>query len=262
MNTVDLNCDLGESFGVYRVGADEEVVRWVTSVNVACGFHAGDPAVMRRTVGLAVEHGVAIGAHPGLADLEGFGRRAMAITPEEAYDLVVYQVGALLGFTLAAGATLRHVKPHGALYNMAAADDALADAIARAVRDVDPGLALFGLSGSRLVEAGERHGLRAVSEVFADRGYASDGTLVARGREGAFVTDTDAAVARAVRMVREARVRSVDGADVAVRADTICIHGDGPHAAEFARRLREGLEAAGIRVQAVGNGVRAIGDGI
>ncbi|HEX7118469.1 MAG TPA: 5-oxoprolinase subunit PxpA [Longimicrobiales bacterium] len=254
MERVDLNCDLGEGFGVYRIGMDEAVLPYVTSVNIACGFHAGDPGVMHRTVAAAVARGVAVGAHPGLPDLVGFGRRAMEITPEEAYDLVVYQIGALSGFAAAAGASLRHVKPHGALYNMAAADDALADAIARAVRDVDPGLVLFGLSGSRLLAAGERHGLRTASEAFADRAYSRDGALVPRRRPDAMIADPEEAAERVLRMVREGRVRSIEGEDVAVRADTVCIHGDSPHAAEFARRLREALDTRGIAVAAVGTG--------
>ncbi|HET9984147.1 MAG TPA: 5-oxoprolinase subunit PxpA [Longimicrobiales bacterium] len=252
MTRIDLNCDMGESFGAYRIGADDAVLPHVTSANIACGFHGGDPAVMGRTVAAALRHGVAVGAHPGLPDLVGFGRRAMEITPEEAYDLVVYQVGALLGFTAAAGAAMQHVKPHGALYNMAAGDAALADAIAAAVRDVDRGLVLFGLAGSELVAAGERAGLRTASEAFADRAYTSDGALVPRRREGALVTDAEEAVRRALGMVVDGRVRAIDGADVPLRADTICIHGDGAHAAEFARRLRAAFEAAGVTVAPVG----------
>lgn len=252
MAVVDLNCDMGESFGAYRIGADDEVLPHVTSANIACGFHGGDPAVMRRTVAAAKAHGVAVGAHPGLPDLVGFGRRAMDITPEEAYDLVVYQVGALAAFAAAAGVTLSHVKPHGALYNMAAATPALAESIARAVRDVDAGLALFGLAGSHLVRAGEAAGLRTASETFADRAYMADGSLVSRKRPDAMVTDALEAVRRAVRMVREGVVRAVSGEAVMIRADTICIHGDGAHAAELARALREGLEQEGITVRAVG----------
>ncbi len=251
MDRLDLNCDMGESFGAYRLGADEAVLPCITSANIACGFHAGDPAVMRRTVRAAAEHGVAIGAHPGLPDLVGFGRRSMELSPEDAYDLVVYQVGALLGFALAAGARLAHVKPHGALYNMAARDPALADAIARAVRDLDDGLVLFGLSGSELVTAGERAGLVTAAEAFADRNYTADGALVSRKRPDALVSDPGEALRRVIRMVREGRVRSVEGVDVPLRADTVCIHGDGPHAAELARALRQGLEEAGIHVLAV-----------
>ncbi|MBX6364774.1 MAG: LamB/YcsF family protein [Gemmatimonadetes bacterium] len=252
MPRIDLNCDMGESFGAYRIGADDAVLPHITSANIACGFHGGDPGVMRRTVAAALRHGVAVGAHPGLPDLVGFGRRAMEITPEEAYDLVVYQVGALLGFAAAAGARLQHVKPHGALYNMAAADAALADAVAAAVRDVDRGLILFGLAGSELVAAGERAGVRTAAEAFADRAYTRDGALVSRRLAGALITDPDDAVRRALRMVLEGRVRAIDGADVPLHADTICIHGDGAHAAEFARRLRAALEDAGVEVAAVG----------
>ena len=255
MSRIDLNCDMGESFGAYRIGDDEAILPHVTSVNVACGFHGGDPAVMRATIAAAQKHGVAVGVHPGLPDLAGFGRRAMDVSPDEAYDLVLYQVGALLGFALAAGVTLQHVKPHGALYNMAAADATLADAIAGAVRDLDAGLVLFGLAGSHLIAAGVRAELMTASEVFADRRYAASGALVSRRRPDALVTSVDEAVERSLRMVREGRVRTVDGTDLELRADTICIHGDGPHAAEFARALRAGLTSAGVLVTAVGRAV-------
>lgn len=250
--SVDLNCDMGESFGAYHIGADEAVMPHISSANVACGFHGGDPAVMRRTVELAWRHGVAVGAHPGLPDLAGFGRREMAVTAQEVYDLVVYQVGALLGVAAAAGVPVRHVKPHGALYNMAAAQPALAEAIARAVRDVDRTLVLFGLAGSVLPSAGEAVGLVVASEVFADRSYMPDGSLVSRRRPDALVTDPDEAAGRAVRMVREGRVRAVNGDDVPLRADTICLHGDGAHAAELARALREAMARESIEVRAVG----------
>lgn len=252
MHQIDLNCDMGESFGAYRIGADAEVLPHITSANIACGFHAGDPRTMRGTITAADAHGVAVGAHPGLPDLAGFGRRVMDVTPEEVYDMVVYQVGALRGFASAAGVELHHVKPHGALYNMAAAQPALAAAIARAVRDVDPGLVLFGLSGSHSITAAAELGLKTASEAFADRNYLSDGTLVPRRRSDAMVTDAAEAVERAVRMIREGLVRSVEGEDIALRADTICIHGDAPGAAEFARRLRGAFTAAGILVRAVG----------
>jgi UPF0271 protein len=251
MDRVDLNCDMGESFGAYRIGADEEILPHITSANIACGFHAGDPTVMRQTVAAAVGHGVALGAHPGLPDLVGFGRRVMFVSPDETYDLIVYQVGAMLGFVAAAGATLQHVKPHGALYNMAVARPELANAIARAVRDVDRRLVLFGLPGSHLVQAGEEAGLSTAGEAFADRNYLSDGTLVPRSRPDAQVTDATEAVERAIRMVREGRVRTVDGTDLEIRVDTICIHGDGPHAVQFARRLREGFKADGIAVRSL-----------
>ncbi|WP_374017489.1 5-oxoprolinase subunit PxpA [Paenibacillus thiaminolyticus] len=251
MYKIDINCDMGESFGAYRMGTDEEILPFVTSANIACGFHAGDPSVMRKTVAAALAHGTAIGAHPGLPDLAGFGRRNLDIAPEEAYDIVVYQVGALSGFVKAAGGNMRHVKPHGALYNMAAARRPLADAIARAVYDIDPDLILFGLSGSELVRAGQAAGLRTAHEVFADRTYRADGSLTSRQEAHALITDTEEAVQQVVRMVREGVVRSVQGHDVAIQADTVCIHGDGAHALAFARSLRERLEEAHIAVQPV-----------
>jgi len=254
MLRVDLNCDMGESFGAYRIGADDEVLPFVTSANVACGFHGGDPAAMRRTIANAKTHGVAVGAHPGFLDLAGFGRRNIDVTPEETYDLVVYQVGALMGFARAAGITLQHVKAHGALYNMAVGREDLAAAIARAVRDVDSGLAMFGLPDSHLVTAADAVGLRAVNEAFADRNYMPDGSLVSRRRPDAHVTDVAEAARRAIRMVREGRVRAVGGSDIPIKADTICIHGDGPHAVEFAKQLRAEFEAAGVEVRAVGRG--------
>jgi UPF0271 protein len=249
---VDINCDMGESFGAYEIGADDEVMPHVTSANIACGFHGGDPTVMRRTVAAAVKHGVAVGAHPGLPDLAGFGRRAMQVTPDEVYDLLIYQIGALSGFARAAGVRLTHVKPHGALYNMAAAQPALADAIARAVHDVDAGLVLFGLAGSHLLKAAERAGLARASEAFADRNYLHDGALVPRSRPDALVYDVDEAVRRAVRMVREGVVPDVEGEEIPLRADTICVHGDGPNAVPLARELRAGFQAAGIDVIAPG----------
>jgi len=249
---VDINCDMGESFGAYEIGADEDVMPYVTSANIACGFHGGDPAVMRKTIAAATAHGVAVGAHPGLPDLVGFGRRTMQVTPQEVYDMLIYQTGALLGFAKALGVPLRHVKPHGALYNMAAAQPALADAIARAVRDVDAELVLYGLAGSQLLTAAERVGIRSASEAFADRNYLHDGALVPRSRPDAMVHDADEAVRRVVRMVSEGIVVDVEGEDIPIRADTICIHGDGPHAAEIARKLKEGLLAAGVELRAPG----------
>ncbi len=249
---VDLNCDMGESFGAYRIGADEAVFPYITSANVACGFHGGDPGVMRATLAAAAEHGVAVGAHPGLPDLIGFGRRTMDVSPADVYDMVVYQVGALMGFAAAAGTTLQHVKAHGALYNMAAASAPLAAAIAHAVRDVDSGLVLFGLPGSHLISEGERAGLRTACEAFADRNYLRDGSLVSRKRADAQIHDADEAVRRAIRMVRGGTILSVDGEEIALRADTICLHGDGPHAAEFAKRLRGAFDEAGIGVAPVG----------
>jgi len=250
---VDLNCDMGESFGAYQIGADEAVLPFITSANIACGFHGGDPSVMRMTVARAKQHGVAVGAHPGLPDLIGFGRRNLDVTPDDAYDMVVYQVGALLGVARAAGVSMQHVKAHGALYNMAAVKRDLAAAIARAVRDVDRNLVLFGLPGSFLISEGESAGLTTACEAFADRNYMSDGTLVSRKRADAHVHDASEAVSRAIRMVREGKVRSVDGDDIAIRADTICVHGDGPHAAEFTQRLRSAFEAESIEVRSLGS---------
>jgi UPF0271 protein len=247
MREIDLNCDVGEGGG-----ADAEILAHVTSANVACGFHAGGPATMRATVALAAARGVAVGAHPGLADLDGFGRRGARPTPEDTYEIVLYQIGALGAFAAAAGIQLQHVKPHGALYNLAAADARIAAAIARAVRDVDRRLVLFGLAGSRLIEAGVAEGLRTASEVFADRGYRADGTLVPREEPGALVIDPQEVVLRAVRMAREGRVTAVNGAALAVRADTLCIHGDTPGAAALARALREALLAQGLTLRAVG----------
>ncbi len=250
MTSVDLNCDTGESFGAWTLGADAELLSEVTSANIACGYHAGDPATMRRTIDLALARGVALGAHPGLPDLAGFGRRVIEVSIDDAYDMVVYQVGALAAFAAARGARLAHVKPHGALYNMAAARPPLAAAIARAVRDVDRRLMLFGLAGSALIAAARAAGLVAVEEVFADRRYAPNGALVARSEVGAVIEDASAAVAQAVRMVRDGRVTAIDGTELPVRADTICIHGDTPGAAGHARALHAALTAAGIEVSA------------
>jgi len=245
---IDLNADVGESFGVYRYGDDEGVVPCVSSVNIACGFHAGDPAVMRSTVQLARLYGVAVGAHPGFQDLPGFGRREMHLGAAELETLVAYQIGALAAIAAAEGTRLSHVKPHGALYNMAARDAAMADAIARAVRGVDASLVLFGLSGSQLIAAGERAGLRVASEVFADRGYRADGSLAPRGTPGAVVTDAAEVARRAVEMAARHAVTALDGASVSVRADTICVHGDTPGAAAIARAVRAALRSAGIDV--------------
>ncbi|RAK18211.1 UPF0271 protein [Anoxybacillus vitaminiphilus] len=251
MYRVDLNCDMGESFGVYRIGNDEDILNYVTSANIACGFHAGDPSTMRRTVHMALEKGVSIGAHPGLPDLIGFGRRNMAITPEEAYDLIVYQVGALYAFVKAAGGKMQHVKPHGALYNMAAKDQALSEAIAKAVYDIDPTLVLFGLAGSELIKAGERVGLKTANEVFADRTYQQDGSLTPRREPNALINNEQEAIRQVIRMVKEGKVRSQQGVDVNIQADTICIHGDGPHALTFAKKIREDLTESGIVVQSI-----------
>jgi len=253
---IDLNCDMGESFGAWPMGHDAAVMPHISSANVACGFHAGDPGVMRRTVRLAREHGVAVGAHPGLPDLVGFGRRELKIAASDLEDAVVYQVGALAAIAASEGVRLQHVKAHGALYNMAAKDSTLADAIAKAVASVDRGLILLGLPGSALLAAGERHGLPVAAEAFADRAYEPDGSLVSRLKPGAVIHDAEAVVARVVRMVSEGVVRAVDGTDVRLGAATVCTHGDTPGAHELVRRIREGLERAGVAVRPLGAGGR------
>jgi UPF0271 protein len=250
--SVDLNCDMGESFGAWGMGVDATVLEHVSSANIACGFHAGDPAVMHATVVAALERGVAVGAHPSLPDLQGFGRRVMHVTPDEAYALVLYQIGALAGFCRARGGRLSHVKAHGALYNMAAKDAGLAQAIAHAVRDFDPGLVLFGLAGSELVRAGRAAGLTVANEVFADRSYQADGTLTPRSRPDAMILDVGTALTQVERMLCEGKVRAGDGTEVAIEADTVCIHGDQPGAAEFARELRALLARLGVVVRAPG----------
>ena len=250
MYQVDLNCDLGESFGRYQLGEQKEILKYVTSANIACGFHAGDPTVMRDTVQLAIEHGVKIGAHPGLPDLNGFGRRNMNITPQEGYDMVVYQIGALQAFLTIHKETMQHVKPHGALYQMASKDRELAIAIAQAVYDVSPSLVLFGLSGSELTRAGEKLGLRTAHEVFADRTYQSDGSLTSRSQADALITDQEHSVSQVIKMVTEGRVTSQQQTEVPLQADTVCIHGDGEHALDFAKYIHETLTNNKIAVTA------------
>ncbi|MDE3154889.1 MAG: LamB/YcsF family protein [Acidobacteriota bacterium] len=248
---IDINSDMGESFGVYTLGNDAALMASITSANVACGFHAGDPSVMRRTVRLAREAGVSVGAHPGFPDLVGFGRRDLHVTPQEAEDFILYQIGAMAAACAAEGMRLQHVKPHGALFNMAVRDAALAGAIARAVAAFDRSLILFGLPGSQILEAGRREGLRVASEVFADRAYEPDGSLASRRTPGAVIHDPQAVVARAVRMVTEGMVVATDGSIVRLAADTICVHGDTPGSDELAARLRDGLQKAGVHVKSL-----------
>ncbi len=249
MLSIDLNSDLGESFGAYTIGNDSAVLEHVTSANIACAFHAGDPMVMEKTVALAVQRSVAMGAHPGLPDLVGFGRRKMDIKPAEAYAMVVYQIGALAAFVHAKGGHLQHVKPHGALYNMAAKNAALAEAIAQAVYDVDPSLILFGLAGSELIRQGEKRGLVTASEVFADRTYQPDGSLTPRSQPDAMVTDEDIAISRVLRMIQAGVVQCQNGEDIPVKADTICVHGDGAKALAFTEKIHHALDVQGIAVQ-------------
>jgi 5-oxoprolinase (ATP-hydrolysing) subunit A len=251
MFTVDLNCDLGESFGRYKLAEQKEILKYVTSANIACGFHAGDPSVMSETVKLAIENQVKIGAHPGLPDLNGFGRREMKISQQEAYDMVVYQIGALQGFLSTCNEGMQHVKPHGALYNMAAKDAKLAEAIAQAVYDVSPSLILFGLAGSELTKAGEKLGLRTAHEVFSDRTYQSDGTLTSRSQPDALIKDKEQSVAQVVKMVTEGKVTSQQKTQVSLKADTVCIHGDGEHALAFAKYIKETLEQNNITVTSI-----------
>jgi len=249
MPDIDLNCDMGESFGAWSMGQDAQVMPWITSANIACGFHAGDFSTMRGSVALAQQHGVAIGAHVSLPDLQGFGRREMRVSADEAHALTLYQLGALDAFARAAGTRLAHVKPHGALYNMAARDAALAGAIARAVHEFDASLVLFGLAGSALPKAGTATGLRVAHEAFADRRYQADGSLTPRSQSGAVIEDVDAAVAQAVHIVTMGKVDTRDGSTLELRADTICVHGDRPDAALFARRLSEALRSAGVQIR-------------
>ncbi|MFG6466081.1 5-oxoprolinase subunit PxpA [Roseateles sp. BYS87W] len=242
---VDLNADLGEG-----APHDAELLTLVSSANIACGWHAGDARLMQATVAAALAQGVALGAHPSYPDRENFGRSEMQLTPDEVRADLIYQIGALDALVRAAGGQLHHVKPHGALYNQAARDPALADAVADAVLAVSPGLALYGLAGSELLRAAERAGLRAVAEVFADRGYRADGSLVPRSQPGALIHDTAEAVARTLRMVREGVVQAVSGETVPLHAETICLHGDGPHAVAFAHALHAALREAGVALRA------------
>ncbi|MGD1031203.1 MAG: 5-oxoprolinase subunit PxpA [Opitutaceae bacterium] len=245
MTTIDLNCDLGEG-----AGHDAELMPLITSANIACGGHAGDNATMINSIDLAAAAGVSIGAHPGLNDRFGMGRRNLPLSPAEAADLIAVQVGELIRLAGLRGAKVAHVKPHGALYLRAARDRAIADAIAEAVRAINPALALYGLAGGELLRAGRARGLRVASEVFADRTYRPDGSLTPRGSADALITDEAEAVAQVLRIVQEGLVRATDGSEIAVVADTVCLHGDGSHALAFAWRLRADLAAAGIAVKA------------
>ena len=243
---IDLNCDMGESFGMYNMGLDEEVIKHISSANVACGFHAGDPMWMRRTVSMAEEHGVAVGAHPSYPDLNGFGRRNMSVEPEEAKNDVIYQVGALSAFTK--GGKLQHVKPHGAMYNQAVNDEALARAICEAVLEVDESMALLVLAGSRWEKVAADMGLRVAREIFADRAMNPDGSLVSRSQEGAVIHDPEEVVERSLRMVTEKTATAITGEEMEVEAESLCLHGDTPGAVEMARMLEEALRAEGVEV--------------
>ena len=249
-NAIDLNCDMGESFGAWKMGDDAAVMPWITSANVACGFHAGDFATMQKTVALAKKHNVVVGAHISLPDLQGFGRRELRVSPAEAYAMSLYQIGALQAVARAQDSRVAHVKPHGALYNMAARDRALADAIARAVRDADAEMILVGLAGSELLRAAETAGIRAAHEAFADRRYEADGSLTPRRETDAVIHDVDVAVAQAVHIATNGKVDS-RGREIDIRADTICVHGDRADAGVFSQKLRKALDDAGIVVKAL-----------
>lgn len=251
-NHVDLNSDLGESYGAYTIGQDDLVMEYISSANIACGFHAGDPNVISHTVKKAAENNVGLGAHPGFQDLPGFGRRPMHINAKELYNLIAYQVGAVQAFANIHQQDLNHVKPHGALYNMASKNSEIADAIAEAIYDINPHLILFGLAGGELIRAGKRLGLHVAEEVFADRTYQPDGSLTSRSEKNAVIQDADEAVHRVIRMVREGKVEAVDGSDIPITADTICVHGDNEKSLELVKQLRTGLKDDGIAIQKVG----------
>lgn len=248
MMKIDLNCDLGESFGTYKCGLDEEVIPFISSANVACGFHASDPLVMAKTVALAKKAAVRVGAHPGYPDLVGFGRRNLNASPAEVKAMVQYQIGALTAFCQAQGVELQHVKPHGAMYNMAAKDINLARAICQGIYEVNPKLILMGLAGSQLIKAAQEIGLPYANEVFADRAYEEDGTLVARTKAGAMITDEDEAIARVIAMVKNKTVTAITGKEIPLEADSVCLHGDGSKAVIFAQRISEALRNEGIKI--------------
>ncbi len=248
MFRVDLNSDLGESFGRYTLGMDDKIIPLITSANMACGYHASDPVVMEKTIAMAKEAGIRVGAHPGFPDLMGFGRRNMNVSPAEARAYTLYQLGALDGFCRAAGIKLQHVKPHGALYNMAAKDYKLAEAICEAIQSFDKNLIVLALSGGELARAAKDMGLRTALEVFADRGYEEDGTLVDRRKEGAMITDEQEAIDRVIRMVKEKKVTAVTGRDIPIQADSVCVHGDGVKALAFVEKIRAALQNEDIQI--------------
>lgn len=250
MLSVDLNCDMGESYGSFKIGNDAEVLQYITSANIACGYHAGDHNVMMDSVKRAKASGVNIGAHPGFLDLHGFGRREMNLGTEEIYNLTIYQIGALEAIAKVCGTKVRHIKPHGALYNIAARDKSAADAIAQAVKDTDARLVLFGLAGSELIRSGEAKGLKVAHEVFADRSYQPDGTLIPRSQSGAMIEDSAVAIKRVLRMVKDGTIEAADGTVINIKADTICVHGDEPKALQFVMDLRKALLDEGIAVKA------------
>ncbi|MDR3348603.1 MAG: LamB/YcsF family protein [Acidaminococcales bacterium] len=249
---IDLNCDTGENFSMYRLGEDTQVMPLVTSVNIACGFHASDPLNMRRAVRLAKQYGAAVGAHPSFPDLVGFGRRVMNLAPEEIIADVIYQVSALKGFCAAEGVPMQHVKAHGALYNVAEKDAAVAETIARAIKAVDANLIMVCMAKSEMVKGAKAAGVRWVEEFFADRAYTAEGNLVSRKVEGSVIHDAAAVSGRVLRVIKEKKVKSIDGTDVAIDAQTICVHGDTPGAVELIRKIRDDLQSAGLQLEAFG----------
>lgn len=249
MYQVDLNCDLGESFGAYKIGMDEQILPLISSANIACGFHAADPLVMEKTTALAAANGIGMGAHPGFPDLQGFGRREMKLSPAEVKALIIYQIGALSAFARAAGGSLQHVKAHGALYNMAGKDKMLAEAICEGICAVDEKLIVLGQAGSRMEEAAKAKGLPFAREVFADRAYEEDGFLVARSKPGAMIEDEEEAVKRVIRMIKEGKVCAVTGKDIPIQADSVCVHGDGEKALKFVEKIRKALLAEEIAIK-------------
>ena len=251
MLSVDLNCDMGESFGAWTMGNDAALMDFVSSVNVACGFHAGDATVIRQTVETAIAKGVAVGAHPSFADLQGFGRREIKMSAAEVFDIVLYQVAAVKGICEASGGKLHHVKPHGALYNQAAKDANLAEAIAKSIKAIDENLILYGLAGSYLISEAEKIELKTASEVFADRTYQADGNLTPRSQSNALITDTEKAGAQVWQMISAQTVTATDGETVQLRAETVCIHGDGAHALDFAKTINARLKANGVMIESI-----------
>ena len=249
MYQIDLNCDLGESFGNYKIGMDEEVIPLISSANVACGYHASDPMVMQKTIAMTKKLGTAVGAHPGFPDLMGFGRRNLSVSPAEAKAYTLYQLGALDAFCRTQGVKLQHVKPHGALYNMAAKDYELARGICEAIYEFDKDLIVLALSGGQLIRAGQDIGLRTALEFFSDRAYEEDGTLVNRRKEGAVITDENEALARVVRMIKENKLTAITGKDISIKADSVCVHGDGVKALEFVKKIREKLTDEQIAIK-------------
>ncbi len=249
--TIDLNCDMGEAFGVWPMGNDNTLMKLISSANIACGFHAGDATIMRKTAQMAIKYNVAIGAHPAFPDLQGFGRRNMQLPPQEIYDICIYQIGAMFCTAKALGGKLHHIKPHGALYNMAAKDAVLAKAIAEAAKAINPDLVFYGLSGSHLISEAEKIGLKTASEVFADRTYQNDGSLTPRTQSNALIESPQEAVNQVIMMIEKQCVISTDGNEVPLKADTVCIHGDGNHAVQFVEELRNALLSRNVFIKTI-----------